>query len=105
MPPEVERLAAKYMRDPKRVDMSEDRIDSSETIEQFAVTVDPDRKFALLTRLLLQERPRQASFPDLRQRSKPGSQVSFSWASEFIHKLLAGVRSRLRILRTVRNSI
>ncbi len=60
MPPEVEQLAKKFMRDPKRVDMSEDKIVASETIEQFVITVDSDRKFPLLTRLLVQERPRQA---------------------------------------------
>jgi ATP-dependent RNA helicase DeaD len=60
MPPEVEQLAAKFMHDPKRVDMSEDRIVASETIEQFVITVDADRKFSTLTRLLVQERPRQA---------------------------------------------
>lgn len=60
MPPEVEQLSAKFMRDPQRVDMSEDRIVASETIEQFVITVDADRKFSTLTRLLVQERPRQA---------------------------------------------
>jgi ATP-dependent RNA helicase DeaD len=60
MPPEVEQLARKYMRDPKRIDMSEDKIAASDTIEQFVVTVDSDRKFPLLLRVLVQEKPRQA---------------------------------------------
>ena len=60
MPPEVERLAQKYMRDPERIDMSTDALVASEMIEQFVVTVDADRKFSLLTRVLFHERPRQA---------------------------------------------
>ena len=60
MPPEVERLAQKYMRSPKRVDMSNESIDSADTIEQYCVTVDPDRKFSMLQRLLVTERPQQA---------------------------------------------
>jgi ATP-dependent RNA helicase DeaD len=60
MPPEVELLARKYMRAPKRVDMSTDALVATEMIEQFAITVDPDRKFSTLTRVLVQERPRQA---------------------------------------------
>ncbi len=59
MPPEVELLAKKYMRAPKRIDMSSDQIDSSETIEQFVATVDADRKFRLLVRVLMRERPAQ----------------------------------------------
>ena len=36
------------------------RISRSETIEQFYFTVDPERKFELLERLLKREQPRQA---------------------------------------------
>ena len=59
MPPSVERLAKKYMRDSKRVDLSEDGI-AVDTIEQYYATVDNDRKFGLLVRLLAKERPQQA---------------------------------------------
>jgi ATP-dependent RNA helicase DeaD len=59
MPPPVERLAKRYMKDPKRVDLSEDSVATS-TVEQFFVTVDPDRKFQVLVRLLAKERPQQA---------------------------------------------
>ena len=59
MPPEVEQLAKKFMRDPQRVDMSEDEIVAADMIEQFIITVDPDRKFALLNRVLVSERPAQ----------------------------------------------
>lgn len=59
MPPEVELLARRYMRDPKRIDMSEDALVATEMIEQFVITVDSDRKFSLLTRVLVRERPKQ----------------------------------------------
>ncbi|MGH7199829.1 MAG: DEAD/DEAH box helicase, partial [Planctomycetaceae bacterium] len=60
MPPPVERLAQRYMRDPQRVDLSEDSIMSLETIEQFYAVVDHDRKFGLLVKLLAREKPQQA---------------------------------------------
>jgi len=59
IPPPVMRLAKRYMRDPEMLDFSPD--DSCvETIEQFYFTVDPDRKFELLVRLIRREDPRQA---------------------------------------------
>ncbi|MCA9071969.1 MAG: DEAD/DEAH box helicase, partial [Planctomycetaceae bacterium] len=54
-----ERLAKRYMQDPSRVDLSEDQISSSDTIDQYYVTVDNDRKFRLLVHVLIQERPQQ----------------------------------------------
>ena len=59
MPPPVERLAKRYMRDPKRVDLSEDTI-VVDTIDQYYMTVDEDRKFGVLVRILAAERPQQA---------------------------------------------
>jgi len=59
MPPPVERLAQRYMRDPQRVDLSQDRV-VTDLVEQFYCTVDPERKFSLLVKLLLRERPQQA---------------------------------------------
>jgi len=59
MPEAVERLAKRYMHDPQRVDLSGDSI-SVEAIKQYSVTVDGDRKFGLLVRLLAKERPKQA---------------------------------------------
>jgi ATP-dependent RNA helicase DeaD len=59
MPPAVERLAKRYMNDPVRVDLSADQLSASDTIDQFYVTVDNDRKFPTLVRLLKQERPHQ----------------------------------------------
>jgi len=59
LPPPVERLARKYMIDPERIDMSTDTVSNS-SIDQYYIAVDPDRKFQVLVRLLLQERPKQA---------------------------------------------
>lgn len=58
MPESVERLARRYMVDPDMVDLSEDNV-VVDTIEQFYVTVDENRKRSLLLRVLAQERPSQ----------------------------------------------
>jgi ATP-dependent RNA helicase DeaD len=58
LPAPVERLAQKYMKKPQRIDLSEDSV-VVETIEQFLVTVDPDRKLPSLLRILANERPTQ----------------------------------------------
>ena len=58
MPLPVERLAKRFMRNPQRVDLSEDGV-VVETIDQYFATVDNDRKFGLLVRVLAQEQPRQ----------------------------------------------
>lgn len=59
IPPPVETIARKYMREPKILDCSLKDI-SSETIEQFYFTVDPELKFDLLLKLLERENPTQA---------------------------------------------
>jgi ATP-dependent RNA helicase DeaD len=59
MPESVERLARRYMDNPESVDLSEDRV-VVDTIEQFYVTVDEDRKKSLLLRVLAKEKPAQA---------------------------------------------
>lgn len=59
LPPPVERLAQRYMRNPDRVDLSKDQV-VVDTVEQYYITVDPDRKLQTLVRLLFQEKPRQA---------------------------------------------
>ncbi|MFK7778067.1 MAG: DEAD/DEAH box helicase [Gimesia sp.] len=58
MPPPVERLARRYMQDPVIINLSEDKV-SVDAIDQYYVTVDPNRKVKLLTRLLFQVRPQQ----------------------------------------------
>ena len=59
MPPEVEGLAAKFMRNPAQIDMSEDALVATDMIEQFVLTVDHDRKFRALVHVLRQEKPKQ----------------------------------------------
>lgn len=59
MPAPVERLAHRFMRDPLRIDLSEDNV-VTDAVQQFFCTVDADRKFGLLVRLLQKERPQQA---------------------------------------------
>jgi len=59
LPGPVLRLAKRYMREPEELDFSPKDI-AVETIEQFYFTVDPERKFDLLVRLIEREQPRQA---------------------------------------------
>lgn len=60
LPGPVERLAQRYMQNPERVDLSQDGIAAHDQIDQYYATVDNDRKFGLLVRLLAKERPKQA---------------------------------------------
>jgi ATP-dependent RNA helicase DeaD len=59
LPAPVERLAQRYMRSPIRIDVSADQVVVN-TVEQFYITVDHDRKLQTLARLLYHERPKQA---------------------------------------------
>jgi ATP-dependent RNA helicase DeaD len=59
VPPPVERLSKRYMRDPETLNFSPKDV-SVETIEQFYFTVDANRKFDLLEKLIEREQPRQA---------------------------------------------
>ncbi|MEQ8847126.1 DEAD/DEAH box helicase [Botrimarina sp.] len=56
--PGVQRLAERYMREPEMLDFSP-KSKSVDTIEQHYFTVDADRKFELLGRLLDREKPEQ----------------------------------------------
>jgi ATP-dependent RNA helicase DeaD len=58
VPPPVQKLATRYMRNPEILDFSINEL-AVETIEQRYFTVDPTRKFDLLERLLEREQPRQ----------------------------------------------
>jgi ATP-dependent RNA helicase DeaD len=58
VPPPVQKLATRYMRDPEILDFSTNEL-AVETIEQRYFTVDPTRKFDLLEKLLEREEPRQ----------------------------------------------
>jgi len=59
VPPPIERLAMRYMVEPKKLDFSPGDA-TVETIDQYYFTVDPERKFDLLLRLLNREQPQQA---------------------------------------------
>ncbi|MBX3437128.1 MAG: DEAD/DEAH box helicase, partial [Planctomycetaceae bacterium] len=59
MPAPVERLAMRFMVDPLRIDLSQDNV-VTDAVRQYFCTVDHDRKFELLVRLLQRERPQQA---------------------------------------------
>ncbi len=57
--PAVESLARKYMRNPEILDFSP-KTKAVDTIDQYYFTVDHERKFDLLVRLLEREQPEQA---------------------------------------------
>ncbi|MBI2827596.1 MAG: DEAD/DEAH box helicase [Planctomycetia bacterium] len=59
VPPPVERLARRYMRDPETLNFSPKDV-AVETIDQYYFTVMPDRKMELLVRLIKREDPRQS---------------------------------------------
>ncbi len=57
--PGIERLAQKYMRDPEMLDFSP-KGKAVETIDQYYFTVDHERKYDLLLKLLERDKPSQA---------------------------------------------
>lgn len=59
VPPPVERLAARYMREHETLNFSTNEV-SVDTIDQVYFTVDPERKFELLVKLVRREQPQQA---------------------------------------------
>ena len=104
LPPPVERLARRYMRDPLRIDVSTANV-AHDTIDQYYITVDHHRKFGTLVRLLVQERPQQAI---VFTRTKRGAEeVHRRFAGrlkkmEFIHGDLAQ-SARDRVMRQFRD--
>jgi len=58
VPPPIMKLTERYMKDPLTLNFSPKEM-SVETIEQHYFTVDQSRKYELLLRLLVRERPRQ----------------------------------------------
>ncbi len=58
MPEEVLRLVHRYMRDPLHINLAPDR-PTVDKIRQSYFTVDPEKKFELLLRVLVRDRPRQ----------------------------------------------
>jgi ATP-dependent RNA helicase DeaD len=67
LPGPVLRLAQRYMRDPVHINLSP-ATPTVETIRQSFYTVDEDRKFDLLLRVLVKERPRQCIIFTQRKR-------------------------------------
>lgn len=59
LPPPVERLARRYMIDPEMFDLSQENV-AADAVKQYYCTVEQHKKFGLLVRLLVQERPQQA---------------------------------------------
>ena len=59
VPPPILRMARRYMQDPQMLNFSP-KNPAVETIEQHYFTVESDKKFELLVRLLIREKPRQA---------------------------------------------
>lgn len=59
VPPPIARLARRYMRDPQTLNFSPKSI-GVDTIDQYYFTVEHEKKFELLVRLLIRERPKQA---------------------------------------------
>ena len=59
VPVEIQRLAKKYMYEPEMLDFSPEDI-TVDTIDQYYFTVEEERKFELLERLLKREEPDQA---------------------------------------------
>lgn len=58
VPPPIAKLCERYMRDPETLNFSPKEI-SVDTIEQMYFTVEHDRKYDLLIRLLVREKPKQ----------------------------------------------
>jgi ATP-dependent RNA helicase DeaD len=59
LPPDVVKLAERYMRDPKVIDFSDKQM-AVETIDQYYITIDRDRKLEGLIRLIKEQQPKQA---------------------------------------------
>src|SRR5687768_644141 len=93
VPPEIQKLAERYMREPIALNFSSKDM-SVETIEQFYFTVDPQRKFDLLLRLLSREKPKQAI---IFCRTKRGTDKVFQRLSKKVkdQRLVAAIHGDL----------
>jgi len=59
LPPDVVKLAERYMREPKVIDFSDKQM-AVETIDQYYITIDRDRKLQGLICLINEQQPKQA---------------------------------------------
>ncbi len=81
VPPPIQRLAQRYMHDPVTLNLSPTDV-TVETIDQYYFTVDNERKFDLLLRLLQREEPRQA--------------IIFCRTKRGVDRLISRLRKRLK---------
>ncbi|MFO0909945.1 MAG: DEAD/DEAH box helicase [Isosphaeraceae bacterium] len=96
--PEVRRLARKYMYNPIELNLSKDE-PSVETIQQFYITVEHERKFDLLVELLQRERPRQCI---VFTRTKRGAE---RLAEKLAHRINGVSAIHGDLAQTVRNRV
>jgi len=68
LPPPVLRLAQRYMQQPEHINLSPKKL-TVENIRQSFITVDAERKFELLLRIIDREQPRQCIIFTQRKRS------------------------------------
>lgn len=90
LPEGVQRLANRYMRDPQRIDLSEKTV-VVETIEQFYCTVEQNKKFDLLMKLLVAERPSQA--------------IVFCRTKRGAHEMYERIRRKLSDVETIHGDL
>jgi ATP-dependent RNA helicase DeaD len=96
--PEIRKLAQRYMFEPVELNLSKDEL-SVETIQQFYITVENDRKFELLLHLLERDQPRQCI---VFTRTKRGADK----LAERLRRRISGVATiHGDLAQTVRNRV
>ena len=88
--PEVLKLARKYMHEPIELNLSQDEM-SVESIKQYYVTVEHDRKMELLMHLL--------------QRDQPSQCIVFTRTKRGADKLAERLRNRVRGIATIHGDL
>jgi ATP-dependent RNA helicase DeaD len=88
LPPEVLRLSQRYMKSPETIDVSPEKL-TVDSIRQTFMTVEEDRKFELLKRVLVREQPKQCIIFTATKRG-----------ADKLHRLLSrsSLRERLGVL-------
>jgi ATP-dependent RNA helicase DeaD len=96
--PEIRKLAQRYMFEPIEMNLSRDEL-SVESIQQFYITVENERKFELLLHLLERDRPRQCI---VFTRTKRGADK----LAERLRRKISGVATiHGDLAQTVRNRV
>jgi ATP-dependent RNA helicase DeaD len=96
--PDVRRLARKYMYQPIELNLSKDE-PSVESIQQFYITVEHERKFDLLVQLLKRETPRQCI---VFTRTKRGAD---KLADKLAHRVPGVAAIHGDLAQTIRNRV